>query len=130
MFKSIKPLLTAVTVILAVSAPSVAYARSIKYSPPARSSTSGQAEPLIAPVPIGAQQRRLDQLRASEDQQFAAGRGLPTATSPIHTAGPSSHDGFQWDDAGIGAAVVLTLVGVGAGATLVIRRRTHPPLVS
>ena len=42
--------------------------------------------------------------------------------------GISSSSGFQWGDAGIGAAVVLVLIGVGSAAMLVIRRRVHHPL--
>ena len=52
----------------------------------------------------------------------------PSAT-PQQQAGTSQ--GFQWDDAGIGAAGVLVLVGAGAGAvTLAGRRRTHEARVS
>ena len=130
MFKSTKRLLTAATVIFAVSAPSVASARFVEYGPPAGTSTSGQAQPSIAQLPTAAQLRRLDQLQASEEQRFRSERGLPTAASRSHRTGPSSQDGFQWGDAAIGAAVALALVGIGAGTTLVIRRRVHPPLAS
>jgi hypothetical protein len=42
----------------------------------------------------------------------------------VRATGTSSQDGFQWDDAGIGAAGMLVLVGVSAGpAGLIIRRR-------
>ncbi|MDX6636570.1 MAG: hypothetical protein QOJ01_81, partial [Solirubrobacterales bacterium] len=45
-------------------------------------------------------------------------------------ASPSS-DGFNWGDAGIGAAGMLTMLGLGAGAASGLRRsRTSHPAVS
>jgi hypothetical protein len=32
--------------------------------------------------------------------------------------------GFQWDDAGLGAAGMLVLVGVGSGTVVAVRRRS------
>jgi hypothetical protein len=126
MFKSIKRLLAAATVILAVSTPS-AYARILDYGPPAGSQTSGQAKPSIG----AAKRSQLDQLQPSVAQRSASEGGRPSAASTVHpTEASSPQDGFQWDDAAIGAAGVLALIGVGAGATLVIRRRTHEPLAS
>ena len=55
--------------------------------------------------------------------------------APVHTAPParvatvvqqpeaSGPANFQWDDAGIGAAGAIVLLGVGAGAATTIRRR-------
>jgi hypothetical protein len=40
---------------------------------------------------------------------------------PVQTVQTSS-DGFDWGDAGIGAAAVFTLLGLGAGSALVSRR--------
>jgi hypothetical protein len=68
----------------------------------------------------------------------------PPATAPavssqtIQNAAPpsaektaaSSSQGFQWDDAGVGAAGVLMLVSVGSGTMLIRRRRTQHPLTS
>jgi hypothetical protein len=34
--------------------------------------------------------------------------------------------GFDWGDAGLGAAGMLSLLGVGAGAVLVVTRRGRP----
>ena len=41
---------------------------------------------------------------------------------------PSSgaQSGFEWADAGIGAAGALVLIGVGSGAAVALRRRTGP----
>jgi hypothetical protein len=49
---------------------------------------------------------------------------LPTAA----TASTPSSQGFQWGDAGIGAAGALVLVSVGSGTMLARRRRSHHPL--
>ena len=50
----------------------------------------------------------------------------PDADQPAAT----SSSGFAWGDAGIGAAGLLVLIGVGAGAAVVVRRRAHRPLAS
>ncbi|MFZ0971259.1 MAG: hypothetical protein WAN22_03470 [Solirubrobacteraceae bacterium] len=132
MFKSVKRLLIAATAVLALSASSVAYAR----VDPGGSSTSGQARPSVAQLRTAAQLRRLDVVQATVAQRFASkDRGPSTASrasdpSGVHPAGPSAQAGFQWDDAGIGAAGVLALVGVGAGVTVVIRRRVREPLAN
>jgi hypothetical protein len=55
----------------------------------------------------------------------------PVATHPARPAVPpstprataSASQGFQWDDAGIGAAGIVVLIGTGAGAAAVIGRR-------
>jgi hypothetical protein len=129
MFKSIKRVLIAAVTIVAVSAPSVAYARFFEYGPPAGSSTSGQVQPAIARL-TAAKLRQLDQFQASVAQRFASEGGSPTGASTVRATGSSSRAGFQWGDAGIGAAGVLALLCVGAGATLVIRRRVQQPVAS
>jgi hypothetical protein len=50
------------------------------------------------------------------------------AAPPAATVSAPSSQGFQWDDAGIGAAGALVLVSVGSGTMLARRRRTHGPL--
>jgi hypothetical protein len=135
-FKSIKRLLIAVTAILSLSAPSAAYARFFEYGPPAGSSTSAPAQPSVAQRRTTAQLRRLDALQATVAQRFASEGGWPSAASrasaasAVHPAGPSAQAGFQWGDASIGGAGVLVLVAIGAGATVVIRRRVREPLAS
>jgi hypothetical protein len=58
----------------------------------------------------------------------------PVAPAVTHPAPPavtpsaarpeaSSTQGFRWDDAGIGAAGMVVLIGMGAGAAAVIARR-------
>jgi hypothetical protein len=44
-------------------------------------------------------------------------------TSERTQPGPVASDGFDWGDAGIGAAGVAALVAIGAGATLAVGRR-------
>jgi hypothetical protein len=39
-------------------------------------------------------------------------------------AAPQAQPGFQWDDAGLGAAGMLGLVGVGSGTVVAVRRRS------
>jgi hypothetical protein len=130
MFTSIKRLLIVATMIVALSAATAAYA----YPRPALggSSTSGPAQASIAQSPTAAQLRqlRLGQLQAAVARPFSSQGGRPTIASRVRAAAPSAQAGFRWGDAGIGAAGVLALVGFGAGATLVIRRRVHQPLAS
>jgi hypothetical protein len=59
--------------------------------------------------------------------------GGPSAThrAPLPTPHTTSSlaPGFQWADAGIGAAVVVLLVVAGSGVALTVRGRTHRQLV-
>jgi hypothetical protein len=71
MFKLIKRLLIAATIILTISVPSAAYARFFEYGPSLRSSTSQQAQPAIARL-SAAKLRQLEQLQPSVAQQFAS----------------------------------------------------------
>lgn len=136
MFKSIKGLVVVATLILAASAPSVAYARFFEYGPSTGSAPSSQVRASIAQLRTAAQQRRLNALQASVERRFASEGGWPTtadrasAASAGHPAAPLSQDGFHWRDAGIGAAVVLALLGIGVGAVVVVRRRVHQPVAS
>lgn len=67
--------------------------------------------------------------------RFVAEGGSPApapSAAPLTLTGPplpsafvSSH-GFRWDDAAIGAAGMLVVVGVGSGAVVARRRRTDP----
>jgi hypothetical protein len=135
MFKSTKRLLIAVTAILAISTPSVAYARFFEDGPPAAPSTSAQTQSPVARL-TAAKLRQLDSLQASVAHRFASEGGWAStasrasAAAAVHPAAPSSQAGFQWGDAGIGAAGALALVGLGAGAAVVIRRRMREPLAN
>jgi hypothetical protein len=47
----------------------------------------------------------------------------PAVTPPAPRAEAASSQGFRWDDAGIGAAGIVVLIGTGAGAATLIGRR-------
>ena len=47
--------------------------------------------------------------------------GTPTATA-------TSDGGFNWDDAGIGAALALGFVVLGVGSLLTVRSQQHKPI--
>jgi hypothetical protein len=49
--------------------------------------------------------------------------GHPSAPAPPPSAAPAQAAGFQWDDAGIGAAGTVVLLGAGALSAGVARRR-------
>jgi hypothetical protein len=69
-------------------------------------------------------------LRVASGGSATSGQAQPPFALAVHSSGPSSQAGFQWGDAGIGAAGVLALVAIGVGAAVVIRRRVHHPLAS
>jgi hypothetical protein len=47
----------------------------------------------------------------------------PAVTPSAPRPGASSTQGFRWDDAGIGAAGIVVLIGTSAGGAAVIARR-------
>ena len=67
---------------------------------------------------------------ASAFMRTEVGGSSATHAAPltvVHIA--SLAPGFQWADAGIGAAVVALLVIAGSGVALTVRGRTHRQLV-
>jgi hypothetical protein len=59
----------------------------------------------------------------------ASGPGQAVVIAPISRTAASSSQGFQWGDAGVGAASIVVLLGVGVGAASVLRhRRVHRPV--
>jgi hypothetical protein len=102
MFKLTKRIVIVATVLLAASAPSVAFAR------------------LAPPDPS-----------VSAPAHAVNGPQVQNATPPsAGNASASSPRGFQWDDAGIGAAGAVALLCVASGVIVARRRRTHHPLTS
>jgi hypothetical protein len=95
MFKRIKRIAIAATIVLAVGAPTAAYAKYLN-------SATGS------------------------DINWQAIQNAPPP--PAANASVSSSQGFQWADAGIGAAGALVLVSAGSGTVLAHRRRTRHPL--
>ena len=71
----------------------------------------------VAALPAGAQARPLF--------DPAPVHTAPPArvTTVVHQPEASGPAGFQWDDAGIGAAGAIVLLGAGAAAATTIRRR-------
>jgi hypothetical protein len=51
---------------------------------------------------------------------------------PVAASAPSANDGFQWEDAGIGAGGALVVVLAGLGGVMALRRRhvADPPLAA
>jgi hypothetical protein len=153
MFKATKRTLSAVAVIAAVSSPAAAYARiEGGPNPLSRSSTRATTRPgtsstaslrqleqaqlgsyrqavakLIANTPgglsgpVAASSSSVSQNRSSS---AASVRSTHPSASSVSSAGSSSQEGFQWGDAGIGAAGMLLLVSAGA-ATVSRRRSSH-----
>jgi hypothetical protein len=93
----------------------------------------------VAPSPtsiptLASTHQRLDQLQ-SNVQQYAVGRGGSSPlTGSLHSSAPvvraTSGGGFQWDDAGIGAAGAMLLLGTGAAGATAVRRRTQRAAIS
>lgn len=121
MFKFIKRFLVVATLIVAASGPAAAYATVLA----AGAGSGGPTQPGIvvsAPHPSVTHPRfPAEGGRAAPDQP-----PIVVSTPPA----PASSTSFQWGDAGIGAAGVLVLAGIGTGAVLVIRRRARHPLAS
>ena len=124
MLKISKQTLIAAVVIAAASAPSNAFARpDFEPSPaPARSAAVHTTQ---------TQQAKLSALQRTVAQRFESTPGalagpITHPQSAGHHAAASSSSTFKWDDAGIGAAGMLALVGAaGASSVLARRRRKH-----
>jgi hypothetical protein len=125
MFKRTKYTLIVAAVVAAVGAPSSAYAVFVQRLPIAPPAASVSAKPPPS---------RADRLRARYParggETSGTRRSLASPAAGASRHGISSSTGFQWADAGIGAAVVLVLISVGSRAAVVIRRRVHHPLAS
>ena len=131
MFKLSKHTLVAAVVIAAASAPSAASAR-VDPGPgpaPASSVSVTPAQPRQA-QPRQAQPRQAHlsaqwQTVANRFRSAPAGLAGPPAAADIAVR-PAVTAGFQWDDAGVGAAAMLGILGAAvAGATLTRRRHGH-----
>jgi hypothetical protein len=116
MFKLTKRTLIVAAAVAAMGAPSSAYAMFI-------SGKGGMAPAPAASVSAPARGGETSGTRGSLADPRA--RMLGAARH-----GVSSPNGFQWGDAGIGAAAVLVLISLGYSAAVVIRRRVHQPVAS
>jgi hypothetical protein len=76
-----------------------------------------------APKPSATQDLRSPDARdADRGAAIAAAQSARVAPG---RSGPSVSDGFEWDDAAIGAAVTFALVSVAGGTLLLVARRRH-----
>lgn len=55
-------------------------------------------------------------LPRADSPSSAAGQSSSAIGLPVQSAGKPGQDGFQWGDAGIGAAGTVVLLGAGAAA--------------
>jgi hypothetical protein len=115
MLKFTKRTLTIAALVAAVGAPSTAYAMYAEDPPLATGSVTSLTH---------GQQAQLEAYQRAVAKRFSAGPGgLAGPTVRVQNSGASSSPGFQWDDAGIGAAAMLGLLGAGMGAGAVTRSR-------
>ena len=66
-------------------------------------------------------------LRTPDTRDAAAGRGMDTAPVVEFVEVPRTVGGFDWADAGLGAAAAIGLVLIGAGCVLTAARIRRPP---
>ncbi|HSB37477.1 MAG TPA: hypothetical protein VLD13_00200 [Gaiellaceae bacterium] len=105
------------------------------------SSQQGTGTPPVQVTPTGMTQAELSALMARSDglnQKYGLGRYSGPAlvseklaglgTSEPTTSLASSGQGFDWNDAGIGAAFVFGAVFLAAGSVVAVRRHGHTPV--
>src|SRR3954471_575931 len=65
-------------------------------------------------------------------QQAPTWPANPQVLHQVAASAPSASDGFQWDDAGIGAGGALVVAFAGLGGVMALRRRhvADPPLAA
>ena len=124
MLKISKQTLIAAVVIAAASAPATAFARP-DFEPsqaPARSASVNPTQ--LHRAKPSAYERAVAERRVGTPGGLAGPITQPQRAA--HHAAASSSSSFQWDDAGIGAAGMLGLLGAaGASSVLARRRRKH-----
>ncbi len=121
MLKISKQTLTAAVVIAAASAPATAFARP-DFEPvqgPARSASVSPTQ--LHRAKPSAYARAVANRRA--DAPGALAGPITQPQSAAHHAAASPASSFQWDDAGIGAAGMLGLLGAAGASSVVARRR-------
>ncbi len=121
MLKISKQTLTAAVVIAAASAPSTAFARP-DFEPaqaPARSASVNPTQ--LHRAKPSAYERAIAKQRVGTPGAVAGPITQPQSAAHHAAASPSSS--FQWDDAGIGAAGMLGLLGAASASSVLARRR-------
>jgi hypothetical protein len=85
--------------------------------------------PVPPPASAPPVSQRLDQLQRNVNEWFAVHGGFPASVDSTHPASTvpaaTPSKGFQWGDAGIGAAGASLLLGTGALGVAMTRRRRH-----
>ena len=86
---------------------------------------SASAKPIDYPLPAGVY---AGSGSINADDSGGSGTGGTSVALTRTVEGPSS--GFDWGDAGLGAAGMLSMIGLGAGAVIIGRRsrRSHPAI--
>ena len=128
MFRTHK-LIATTTAALALAAPAAAVAQQDLRSPDSRDAAVGVRQDLRSPDAREAATVVRQDLR-SADARDAAVRPtpVPAAPSPVRFDEPG---GFQWGDAGIGAAGMLGLVlALGGIGVITMHHRRRPPFVT
>jgi hypothetical protein len=100
---------------------------------PGVSSTQDLRSPYARDAARQALAQQVRDFRSPDARDAARGTEISRVEGPSAPRVPSVEapsGGFQWGDAGIGAAVMLALLSLGAGAALLVgrhrRRRGHP----
>jgi hypothetical protein len=125
MFNTSKRIFAAVAVTVALGVPTVASAMPVGYSgslvvaPPAQQ--SAQPSQTVAPRSYQTERQLLDQQQTVK-QLFKSEGGWHLTGAPTNRSAASS-GGFDWGDAGIGAAGTIVLLVGGAGAAGAVRKR-------
>lgn len=146
MFKLTKRTIAAAVVIATASAPSTAFARFDLNPPPAQPNSPVSSTPCsevcsaggygTSSVPNATQTQRSQVLRYQQAITKSLGptpggldgraiRANSASVLSVHPTAASSQQGFQWGDAGIGAAGMFLLVSAGAATAVVGHRRHH-----
>lgn len=124
MLKISKQTLIAAVVIAAASAPANAIARP-DYEPPLAAARSAAVKPTQLHRAKPSAYERAVAKRIERTPGALAGP-ITQPQRAAHDAAASPSSSFQWDDAGIGAAGMLGLLGAaGASSILIRRRRNH-----
>jgi hypothetical protein len=125
--------LTTALVIATAVWPSAAYAMTDPYSPMvspvvsdgAASATQDLRSPDARDAALAAEASPPQDLRSPDARDAArevAVVRIDSADAAPSRSAASVSDGFEWGDAGIGAAVMLALVGVASGTLLLVGR--------
>jgi len=82
----------------------------------------GSVAPKAVPEVAVSAQQDLRSPDARDAAREAAVASVESADVSPGRSAPSASEGFEWGDAGIGAAIMLALVGVASGTLLLVGR--------